>query len=142
MKALWAATALPARRFSLDDRGRIAPGMRADLVLVAGDPTVDILATRDIQHVIKEGQFVDLAAYRAEAIKSRETVVGGLVSDFEQPEVRAAFGSGWGVVTDALFRGDSTVEIGLVDGGAKRTPLPSTSRVKWWGIPPAGTSLG
>lgn len=43
-------------------------------------------------------------------------------SDFEQPEVHAAFGSGWGVVTDAFFRGDSKAEMGLVDGGAKGTP--------------------
>jgi dihydroorotase-like cyclic amidohydrolase len=35
--ALRAAT--PARRFSLDDRGRIAEGLRADLLLVDGDPT-------------------------------------------------------------------------------------------------------
>ncbi len=121
MEALRAATALPARRFSLGDRGRIAPGMRADLVLVAGDPTTYILATRDIQHVIKEGQFIDRQARRAEALESRQATVGGLVSDFEQPEIRAGFGSGWDVVTDALFRGSSKARMELVDGGAKGT---------------------
>ncbi|WP_410589299.1 amidohydrolase family protein [Amycolatopsis sp. lyj-23] len=46
--ALRAVTALPARYFRLDDRGAIAPGLRADLVLVDGDPTTDITATRNI----------------------------------------------------------------------------------------------
>src|SRR5262249_7310423 len=42
IEALRAATALPARWFGLTDRGRIRAGLRADLVLVDGDPTVNI----------------------------------------------------------------------------------------------------
>ena len=37
------------------DFGDIAPGQRADLVLVAGDPTVDIAATQRITHVWLDG---------------------------------------------------------------------------------------
>ena len=37
--------------FGLTDRGVIAPGRRADLVLVDGDPTRDISATRNIRGV-------------------------------------------------------------------------------------------
>ncbi|MEV6561500.1 amidohydrolase family protein [Nocardia sp. NPDC051756] len=47
-EALRAATSLPARHFGLEDRGRIEPGRRADLVLVDGDPTADIRTTRNI----------------------------------------------------------------------------------------------
>lgn len=47
-EALHAATGAAADRFSLPDRGRIAPGLRADLLLVDGDPTTDITATRAI----------------------------------------------------------------------------------------------
>lgn len=54
-EALAAATSVPARTFHLDDRGRIARGLRADLVLVHGDPTTDITATRDIVTVWKAG---------------------------------------------------------------------------------------
>ncbi|THA62115.1 amidohydrolase family protein [Streptomyces sp. A0958] len=53
--ALRAATATPARRFSLDDRGRIAAGLRADLLLVDGDPTTDIHRTLDIRAVWRRG---------------------------------------------------------------------------------------
>jgi imidazolonepropionase-like amidohydrolase len=49
--ALRAATDLPARHFGLSDRGTIKPGLRADLVLVDGDPIADIRATRAISRV-------------------------------------------------------------------------------------------
>jgi imidazolonepropionase-like amidohydrolase len=49
--ALRAATVLPARHFGLTDRGVVAPGMRADLVLLAGDPLADIRATRTVRRV-------------------------------------------------------------------------------------------
>lgn len=54
-EALRTATANTAAAFGLRDRGRIAPGLRADLVLVRGDPTADIVATRDIERVWKAG---------------------------------------------------------------------------------------
>jgi imidazolonepropionase-like amidohydrolase len=47
--ALRAATVLPAEHFGLPDRGRVEPGLRADLVLVDGDPLADIRATRAIR---------------------------------------------------------------------------------------------
>ncbi|MFC8454812.1 amidohydrolase family protein [Kitasatospora sp. NPDC057223] len=50
-EALRAATVLPARHFRLADRGAITPGLRADLVLVDGDPLTDIRATRAVRAV-------------------------------------------------------------------------------------------
>jgi len=58
VQALAAATSVPARIFHLDDRGSIREGLRADLVLVQGDPTTDILATRQIVTVWKKGVLV------------------------------------------------------------------------------------
>jgi imidazolonepropionase-like amidohydrolase len=51
VEALRGATCLAAEVFSLTDRGVIAPGRRADLVLVDGDPTTDISVTRNIKGV-------------------------------------------------------------------------------------------
>ena len=42
IQALQSATSLPARLFGLKDRGTIAVGKRAELLLVNGDPTVSI----------------------------------------------------------------------------------------------------
>jgi imidazolonepropionase-like amidohydrolase len=57
--ALRAATLNPARAFGLTDRGAIRPGLRADLILVDGDPTRDIFATRRIVAVWKRGVRVE-----------------------------------------------------------------------------------
>ena len=57
--ALAAATANVADAFRLTDRGRIIAGRRADLLLVRGDPTVDITATRDIVSIWRSGVEFD-----------------------------------------------------------------------------------
>lgn len=53
--ALRAATAAAADALQMPDRGRIAPGLRADLVLVNGDATSQIRNTRHIVAVWKRG---------------------------------------------------------------------------------------
>ncbi|MFD2471715.1 amidohydrolase family protein [Amycolatopsis silviterrae] len=60
-EALRAATSVPAQRFGLTDRGRIKPGLRADLVLVTGDPTVTIGDTLSVQHVWRNGTYCTAA---------------------------------------------------------------------------------
>lgn len=57
-EALDAATAAPAAFFGLPDRGFLGSGMRADLLLVDGDPTVDVAATRNIRGVWLAGRRV------------------------------------------------------------------------------------
>ena len=63
VQALTAATSNAARAFKLADRGRVERGMRADLVLVDGDPTRDILATRRIVEVWKRGVKAERARW-------------------------------------------------------------------------------
>jgi imidazolonepropionase-like amidohydrolase len=55
LDVLRAATEAPARYFGLADRGRIEPGLRADLVLIDGDPLADIRASRSIRRVWCDG---------------------------------------------------------------------------------------
>jgi len=66
-EVLAAATSVPAATLGADDLGRVAAGHRADLLIVAGDPTADITATRRITHVLKSGQPLDRAALFARA---------------------------------------------------------------------------
>ncbi|WP_370934762.1 amidohydrolase family protein [Amycolatopsis sp. cg13] len=54
-RALRAATATTARRFRLSDRGRVAEGLRADLLLVDGDPTRDISDTLNTRAIWRRG---------------------------------------------------------------------------------------
>jgi len=129
-EALASATSVPATAFHLDDRGVIAPGKRADLVLVKGDPTTDILATRDIVSVWKLGVEDDRASYRASVEKAKQELVAtakapapsasdiSLISDFEDGTPNARFGTGWALSTDSLAGGKSTGDMKVVDGGA------------------------
>lgn len=132
VEALRAATSVPARAFSLADRGRIAQGLRADLVLVNGDPTIDILATRDVVTIWKRGLTIDRDGYRAEVAKSAEAAASGAfpvppgsesgdVADFDAGQSTAKFGSGWFVTTDQLAGGKSVAAIKVVSGGANNT---------------------
>lgn len=58
-EALRTATTEPAAFMGLDgELGRVAPGYRADLVLVEGDPLEDIGATREVAVVVQDGRVV------------------------------------------------------------------------------------
>jgi imidazolonepropionase-like amidohydrolase len=78
VEALTAATSTTARIFKLADRGRIAPGLRADLVLVDGDPTADIDRVRDIVKVWKLGVPVAREPVTPPAPSSPPTTAGSL----------------------------------------------------------------
>lgn len=60
-QVLLAATSGNARWLGVGDRlGRVAPGLLADLVAVAGDPAVDIAATRSVRLVMKNGAVIPI----------------------------------------------------------------------------------
>lgn len=66
LEALATGTAAPARYFESSDAfGSLAPGMAADLVLLAADPTARISNTRSIQGVMVRGRWLDRAALAA-----------------------------------------------------------------------------
>ncbi|RZB14582.1 organophopsphate acid anhydrase [Streptomyces sp. F001] len=65
LEAIRAATLLPAEMLGLPDRGSIAPGKRADLLVLDADPLQDIAHTRRIAQVIIGGTPIDRRALRA-----------------------------------------------------------------------------
>jgi len=134
-QALRAATALPAKRFGIADRGRIAPGQRADLLLVQGDPLRDIADTRAIDAVWKNGHRVErdvrAAAPPAAAPPGATASTPLPISSFDGDAIDAAFGS-WQATTDQMAGGKSEVRHALVAGGAgdSRGALEVTGVVK------------
>ncbi|MFZ6799075.1 CIA30 family protein [Undibacterium sp. Di24W] len=118
--ALQAATSAPAKAFRLKDRGRIANGLKADVMLVDGDPSVDITATRRIVEIWKDGEIV--SPLRTEKLaqvakeKTNKTVAvqipsDGRISLFSAEKLGSPFGFGWVPSNDAPMGGKSTVQL-------------------------------
>lgn len=116
-QALAAATSVPAREFGLADRGRIAAGLRADLVLVEGDPGADLAATRSIVTVWKNGRPVD----RRVVPDDVPVLAAGTVSHFDGALIDSRLGSGWIATSDRMAGGASDAVLARIDGGADGT---------------------
>ena len=56
LQAIRAATLVAAELIDVDDRGRIEPGLLADIIGVAGNPVEDIAATEAVRFVMKGGE--------------------------------------------------------------------------------------
>lgn len=59
-EALRSATATSAKRFKMNDRGRLDERLKADVLLVKGDPTADIRCTMNIAGVWRSGEGLEL----------------------------------------------------------------------------------
>ncbi|MEM7678840.1 MAG: CIA30 family protein, partial [Myxococcota bacterium] len=129
--ALASATSVPAAHFGLDDRGRIAPGRRADLVWVDGDPTRDITVTQRIRRVWKNGAPVDGSLPETPVIRR------GMVSRFDG-DLGSSWGVEWQASSDVVIGGQSRATVDLTAAGTLRMVgevMPSTGP-RW-----AGASL-
>jgi imidazolonepropionase-like amidohydrolase len=65
MQALTAATRTSAAYLGLKDQGTLAPGRRADFIVLDANPLDDITNTRRIGRVFLDGREVDRAALAA-----------------------------------------------------------------------------
>ena len=131
IEALAAATSAAADKFKIQGRGHIREGFAADLLLVNGDPSVDITATRKIEAIWKEGNLVNRESWRADVAAARtkmeqmkltpppENSESGWISDFEAERIAANFGAGWMGSTDAFAGGKSKAEFQRVSGGVE-----------------------
>lgn len=122
--ALAAATSVPANAFRLKDRGRIANGYKADLLLVEGEPDKDISSTRNIVEVWKDGERVtaqreqkrqEVAKQNAQKNLLVEIPADGRISLFSKDKLASPFGFGWHPSTDAPMGGKSSVTIKLLE---------------------------
>lgn len=94
LQALTAATGNAARAIKVDDqRGTLAPGKLADLLLIDGSPHIDINAISRISRVFLGGREIDRAKLAADIASPEPTAipaaaVGELIDDFESPRSR------------------------------------------------------
>jgi len=114
-RALAAATTLPALHLGLPDRGRIAEGHRADLMLVRGDPTIDIAATRDILRLWKAGRPVERPIEAESRYQPPVVSPSGRLADRQGTAVAATCGVGWVPFTDQQVGGRSTAQLRAAD---------------------------
>jgi imidazolonepropionase-like amidohydrolase len=56
VQAIQAATTVSAELIDVDDRGRLLPGLLADVIAVPGDPSSDITMTERVTFVMKDGR--------------------------------------------------------------------------------------
>ncbi len=119
LEALRAATETPALAFGLEDRGRIAPGLLADLILVEGRPDEDILDTRSIANLWRRGREVSRPPAAQQAALSPARIGPGFISHFENSHIDSRFGSSWQESTDAMQGGSSTVSLSATETGAQ-----------------------
>lgn len=120
-EVLASATSGAAEAFRIPERGRVAEGHVADLVLVRGDVESDVSRTTDIVTIWKDGYTVAReSAAAGSAPEIAPAPDGPIVVDFEDgidAGSEDGFGSGWQVTTDAMNGGASTAEL-AVDAGA------------------------
>jgi len=132
-EALVSVTSAPAKMFHLTDRGEIRQGLRADLLLVEGDPTAHVEELRKTVAVWKQGVPVNRSAYRktVEEANTRiensnrlanafsESVGRAVISDFEDGTPSVRFGARWMAISDAIVGGKSKGTIQIVNEGAE-----------------------
>jgi imidazolonepropionase-like amidohydrolase len=142
-QALRAATAAPAKAYRLADRGRIAKGMKADLLMIEGDATRDILATRNIVEVWKNGtptaklrderRALVLAENSAKSTPIALPADGRMLAlsgEGGKVKMTAPFGV-WSPATDEIIGGKSTVKLEFAGNAPNGQPaLKMTGEVQ------------
>lgn len=109
-QALAAATSVAARVLGAADRGRLAEGLRADLVLVEGNPWEDVAAMQRVRRVFLAGTEVTGPEASRPPGNDRNSLpavaLPALIDDFEREDGRTAL---------------DTLRITDADGGNDRT---------------------
>ncbi|MDR6625207.1 amidohydrolase family protein [Caulobacter segnis] len=144
-QALIAGTADSAKLMNLSaDRGTIAPGQRADLVLIKGEPWKTISDVRNTDRVLIDGQLVygpGAPPMRANQATSPPAVLAkALIDDFERSDRRSSLDT---LRTDDPDGGmDRTVEISqVIARGPQGRALSLSARMAVKAKPSAGVII-
>ncbi len=106
LEAITAATGTAAKALRLQgERGTIAPGRLADILVVEGEPHRQVTDLRRIRHLFLGGREIDRSAL-ARRIATRETTplpaapVAALLDDFESQDGRSRLDTRWVYATE------------------------------------------
>lgn len=136
--ALAAATSHAADAFMLRRRGRLAPGMPADLLLVDADARSDIAATRRLREIRRNGLRVERALAVSAAGQASTRTFPALLGDFADGAI-APDGFAWSPTSDEMMGGASTAALAAAPDAALRI---ETSVRSQFPFPWAGAYLG
>lgn len=147
--AVAAATGNAAAYLGAADRlGSIEPGKLADLLIVDGDPSVDIGATRKVWMVFKGGREIDRRNLFIEPAVRAVVPARPLADDFEDGDLNGGWGGKWAALDDRVAGGSSESQIEVVPGGfggsrhALRVGGRVTNKFQWGPFAGAVLSLG
>ncbi len=140
--ALRSATSDAAKLLGVEKNvGTLEAGMRADVLIVEGDPLADIANLHRTRHVIRAGRLLDLEEVRravnpADSLPSVRKPGTPVVDDFDDGDMTAPNGLAWAAETDAYLGGASEVELTITEESALRVSA------KLGGNPRYGAYLG
>ena len=140
-QALYSSTGAVGKIFPVGQRGTLAIGAPASMILLKGNPFDDISNTQNIDKIWKNG-FQITRVLAAEELANEQPLIATVISDFNKNESETLVGAGINPTTDQYAGGQSAVMVSLVDKsmGDKDTALLVTGEVKpgfaypWSGI--------
>ena len=112
-QAIHSATGAARKYFPIGMRGTLKTGALASMILVDGNPFMDINQTRNIMKIWKNGKLVQRLTHKDTGQQTHMNA--GLISDFNQSIELTKIGQGITSSTDQYAGGNSIVKLSLKD---------------------------
>jgi len=109
-EAIHSATGAVRKAFEIGNRGTLKIGAKASMILLDGNPFVDINDTSKISAIWKNGQLVERFKY-LDKEPTTIKISPSLISDFNDSIQSTQFGKGIVATTDQFAGGDSIVQL-------------------------------
>jgi hypothetical protein len=112
-QAIHSATAAAGKYFPIGSRGTLKVGANATMILLDGNPFIDIKQTRHINKIWKNGDLVQRLIHQNTDQHQQTFIDAGLISDFNQSIELTKVGQGITSSTDQYAGGHSEVVLSL-----------------------------